>query len=80
MNIPVIKTLVDNFSLEELELVELALADEKEPEIHIEGQDAGERLTHAFAAVWILNKMNSTGQDFKTVLREYTRKLRESIS
>jgi hypothetical protein len=46
----------------------------------VEGSDEGEKLTHILAAIWILEQMESTRVDFKTALREYTQKVRESIS
>jgi len=33
-----------------------------------------------FAAIFILNHMQDQGTDFKTALREYTKKVRVSIS
>ena len=80
MKIPVIKKLVENHSLEELQAAEEALAEEQTPAISIEGDDEGEQLTHAFAAIFVIQKINETGCDFKTALRQYTSKVRESIS
>jgi len=80
MKIPVIKKLVENYSIDELQAAEEALAEEMQPTILIEGDDEGEQLTHAFAAIFIIQKMAATGCDFKTALREYTSKVRESIS
>jgi hypothetical protein len=48
--------------------------------IDIEGSDEGEQLTHAIAAIWILERMQEANVDFKTALREYTQKVRESIN
>ena len=79
MKIPVIKKLVERYSLEELQAAEAALAEEQNPEIDIDGEDEGEKLTHAFAAMWIKEKVNE-GMEFKVALREYTNKVRESIS
>ena len=79
MKIPVIKKLVEKYSKEELQAAEEALAEEKTPQIEIDGEDEGEKLTHAFAALWIKEKVNK-GVDFKVALREYTNKVRESIS
>ncbi|MBW3544356.1 MAG: hypothetical protein KY428_01960 [Bacteroidetes bacterium] len=79
MKIPVIRQLVESYSLEELQAAEEALANEEQPAIAVEGEDEGEQLTHAFAAIYIKQEMES-GADFKTALRDYTRKVRESIS
>ncbi|PVY40420.1 DUF6952 family protein [Pontibacter virosus] len=80
MKIPVIKKLVENESLENLTAAEEALMEEQPLGIEVEGDDEGEQLTHVIAAAWILNYMNDNGVDFKTALREYTKKVRVSIS
>lgn len=80
MKIPAIKKLVENYNLHELMAAEEAIVDEQQPAIEVEGDDEGEQLTHVLAAVWILNDMEDNGNDFKTSLREYTKKVRVSIS
>lgn len=80
MKIPVIKKLTESYSLEQLQAAEAALLEEQTPEIEIEGEDEGEQLTHAMAAIWILEDMQANGHDLKTALREYTVKVRNSIS
>jgi hypothetical protein len=81
MKIPAIKKLVDaGYSLEMLDEAEEALINEQEPSIDVEGDDDGEQLTHLFAAKWIMEDMQASGTDFKTSLRNYTQKVRNSIS
>ncbi|SIT88900.1 DUF6952 family protein [Pontibacter indicus] len=80
MKIPVIKKLVETQSLEALTAAEEALMEEQPLAIEVEGDDEGEQLTHVIAAAWILTYMNDNGVDFKTALREYTKKVRVSIS
>lgn len=80
MKIPVIKKLVETQPLENLTAAEEALMEEQPLAIEVEGDDEGEQLTHVIAAAWILNYMNDNGVDFKTALREYTKKVRVSIS
>ncbi|QHT71415.1 hypothetical protein GXP67_34540 [Rhodocytophaga rosea] len=80
MKIPVIKKLVETQPLEQLRAAELAIINEQPLQIEIEGNDEGEQLTHAIAAIWILERMNDSNVDFKTALREYTQKVRESIN
>jgi hypothetical protein len=80
MKIPIIKQLVETFSLDELKKAENNLSEGEKPEIKIEGDDEGEQLTHAYAALWIKSKMDKEGIDFKTALREYTSRVRKSIS
>ena len=81
MKIPAIKKIVEaGYSLEMLDEAEEALINEQQPSIEIEGEDDGEQLTHIFAAKWIMEDMQSSGNDFKTSLRNYTQKVRNSIS
>jgi hypothetical protein len=79
MKIPAIKKLVENHSIEDLNRAEEALLEEQKPEIEIDGDDEGEQLTHIFGARFILEKMQA-GMDFKEALREFTGKVRTSIS
>jgi hypothetical protein len=80
MKIPAIKKLVENESLDALMAAENAIMEEQPLAIEVEGDDEGEQLTHVIAAAWILTYMNDNGTDFKTALREYTKKVRVSIS
>jgi hypothetical protein len=80
MKIPVIKKLVENFDLKQLEKAEIDLVEGLAPEIEVEGSDEGEQLTHIMAAIWILHEMKLRSLDFKDALREYTKKVRESIN
>lgn len=80
MKIPVIKKLAEAHSLDELRAVEEALYNEEVPVIEVKGEDEGEQLTHVLAAVFIKEHMEEHGSDLKTALREYTLKVRNSIS
>lgn len=80
MKIPAIKKLVENASMAELLAAEEAIIEEQQPAIRVEGEDDGEQLTHVMAAVFIKNHMADHETDFKTALREFTKKVRESIS
>ncbi|MBC5994074.1 DUF6952 family protein [Pontibacter cellulosilyticus] len=80
MKIPAIKKLVENYNLEELGAAENALMEEQPLAIEVEGDDEGEQLTHVYAAIWIISHMNENNVDFKTALREYTKKVRVSIN
>lgn len=79
MKVPIIRKLVETYSLEELKNAEAAIAEEQIPQITIEGDDEGEQLTHAYAAIQILEAMEESGKDFKTALREFTSRVRKSI-
>lgn len=80
MKIPAIKKLVENYSFAELQKAENDLIEGDMVQIEVEGNDEGEQLTHIIAAIWILEEMKAKGADFKDALREYTKKVRESIS
>lgn len=80
MKVPAIKKLVETQSLEALREAEGLLLEEQQPAFDIPGDDEGEQLTHVFAAIWILNHMHDHQTDFKTALREFTAKVRVSIS
>jgi hypothetical protein len=80
MKIPAIKRLVETQTLPSLLAAEEALLDERQPEFVVEGEDEGEQLTHVFAAIFILNHIQDHGVEFKEALREYTKKVRVSIS
>ncbi|MDH5599131.1 MAG: hypothetical protein OEY34_08400 [Cyclobacteriaceae bacterium] len=79
MKIPVVKKLVEEYSSIQLQEAEEAILEENAPSIEVEGEDEGEQLTHIMAAIWIQEKMKM-GVDFKIALREYTGKVRNSIS
>ena len=80
MKIPAIKKLVESATLEELKAAEEAICEEKPCAIEVQGEDEGEQLTHVLAATYIKEQMEFEGKDFKTALREYTKKVRDSIS
>lgn len=79
MKIPVIKKIADTYSLEQLREAENALYEELPLSIDIEGEDEGEQLTHVLAGIQILEDMEK-GTDFKTALRNYTQRVRNSLS
>lgn len=80
MKIPAIKKLVETQTIAALQHAEELLIDEQTPDFEIEGEDEGEKLTHVFGAIWILNHMQDHNSDFKTALREFTQKVRVSIN
>lgn len=80
MKIPEIKKLVETYSIEDLTKAEESILEELPVAIEVGGADEGEQLTHIMAAIWILKDMDSAGNDFKTSLRTYTQKVRNSIS
>lgn len=80
MKIPVIKILAETHSMEVLEAAEAAFYDEKAPDIDVPGDDEGEQLTHVIAALEILREVEETKCAFNVALRNYTQRVRNSIS
>ena len=80
MQVPVIKKLVATYSVEQLQKAEEAILEEQSPDIEIEGEDEGEQLTHAMAAIWVINHMEKEGVPVGKAIRDYTVKVRNSIS
>lgn len=80
MKIPSIKKIAETYSVDVLRRAENALLEEQKPEIEIEGSDEGEQLTHVIAAIEIKEQMVKEGVPFPTALRNYTVRVRNSIS
>jgi hypothetical protein len=80
MKLSVIKELVENHSLEELKKSEAAMEEGEIPTFEVKGEDEGEQFTHVIAAVWVKEKMELDGIDARSAMREYTQKVRNSIS
>ena len=80
MQIPVIKKLVENYSLIQLQAAEDAMMEEQKPAIEIEGKDEGECLTHVLAAIYIKDKMENQATPFNQALRDFSQRVRKSIS
>lgn len=79
MQIPVIKKLVESYSLQQLQLAEEAMLEEQKPAIEVEGKDEGECLTHVLAAIYIKEKIEQ-GVVFNQALRDFSQRVRNSIS
>ena len=80
MKTPAIKKLVENYSIIQLQEAELAICDEQKPNIEVEGDDEGEQLTHILASIFIKSKMGKENCSFAIGLREFSQKVRKSIS
>lgn len=80
MKLPVIKHLAETYTLEQLKAAEEAILNEQKPAIEIEGTDEGEQLTHTIAAIAILEDMATNNLDVRTAMRNYTQRVRNSIS
>lgn len=79
MKVAAIKPLVENYTIEQLRLAEESLYNEEPLPFLVEGADEGEKLTHILAAIEILQDM-AKGNDYKTALRNYSARVRKSIS
>ena len=79
MKVPVIKKMVDQFSMEELTAAEEAFLNEQKPEIDIVGEDEGEQLTHVLAAIEIKRDMEKNSVSSRDALRNYSVRVRNSI-
>lgn len=79
MKIPEIKRLSGEHSLDELQLAEAELLDEKVPGIEINGDDEGEKLTNVMGAIFVKSYMEEHGSDVMTAIRQFTLKVRKSI-
>lgn len=80
MQIPVIKSIIEKYTIDQLRQAEDALLNEQALPIEIEGKDEGERLTHILAAIWCLDAMHQRGLNAAQAIREYGIKVRTSIS
>ncbi len=80
MKIPVIKKIAESYSVFDLKKAEHAMLEEQRPEIEIEGDDEGEQLTHVIAAIEIKQQMETENIAFPKALRNYTQRVRNSIS
>lgn len=80
MKIPVIKKMAESYSIDQLNDAESTLMNEEMLQIEVEGDDLGEQLTHIIAAREIKMQMLKEGLDLNRALRNYTKRVRNSIS
>jgi hypothetical protein len=80
MQIPVIKKLVETYTLVQLQDAESAMIEEQKPTIEVEGKDEGECLTHILASIYIKDKMENHGVAFNQALRDFSQRVRNRIS
>ena len=80
MKVPEIKKLCETYTVEQLLEAEDSILNELSPAIQIGGDDEGEQLTHVLAAIWCLQDMRENGTALPQAVRNYTVKVRNSIS
>ena len=79
MKVAAIKPLVETYTIDQLKEAEQNLYNEEPLSIEVDGADEGEKLTHILAAIEILTDM-AKGSDYKTALRNYSSRVRNSIN
>ncbi len=79
MKLAEIKKLVENQTIEVLQLAEAQLIEGEVLSIAVGGADEGEQLTHIMAAIEVLKDMQD-GTEMQEALRAYTKRVRDSIS
>jgi hypothetical protein len=80
MKLPVIKQLVELYTLEQLQQAEEHLLNEQPIAIEVDGEDEGEQLTHILGAIDVLERVKNENKDKSTALREFFQRVRNSIS
>lgn len=80
MNIASIKFATEKYSIEQLKQAENELLEEQALSIQIEGNDEGEQLTHILAAIYCKEVMAKEGINLNQAVRQYSVKVRQSIS
>jgi hypothetical protein len=80
MKLPVIRSLAERHTIEELQKAEAAILNEEKPEIEVTGDDEGEQLTHVISAIAIKEDMAKNGVELREALRNYAERVRKSIS
>lgn len=80
MKFPIIKQIVEQYSLTQLTEAEKDMMNDVPLKITILGDDEGEQLTHILASIFIKQEMETKTCDYNTALRTYTSKVRNSIN
>jgi hypothetical protein len=80
MKLPVIRSLAERHTIEDLKRAEEAILNEQAPAIDVEGADEGERLTHVISAIAVKEDMAKNGVELRVALRNYAERVRKSIS
>lgn len=80
MKIPSIKKIAETYGMDDLRQAETHILEGRLPHIEIEGDDEGEQLTHVIAAIEIKTQMDTEKIAFPKALRNYTKRVRNSIT
>ncbi|MCA0426205.1 MAG: hypothetical protein LCH37_02105 [Bacteroidetes bacterium] len=80
MQISCIKQLAENYTIEQLREAEECLMEEKTLPFPVSGESDCEQMTHILAAIEILELKASSGQELRMCIREFSQRVRTSIS
>lgn len=80
MKILAVKDLVEIYDDVQLAAMEESIMKGLEPDKPIPGDDEGEQLTHILAARWVMQTVQATGCDVMTAIRQYSQRVRKSLS
>lgn len=80
MKIQEIKRLAETHSADQLRKAEEALLEGNQLPFEVIGDDEGEQLTHILAAISICEDVQKNGTELRNAIRNYTQRVRNSIS
>lgn len=80
MKTAAVRKLAQNHDLETLQKAEEALLNEEAPSIEVEGEDEGDKITNINGAIYVLEQTQKNGTDIKDEVRNFTQRVRDSIS
>lgn len=81
MKVAVVRSLIDQFSIEELRSFEEQLLEGEEVSFDtVGGDDEGEQLTHLSGAIWCIEQANAHQTDPKKEVKNFISRVRNSIS
>lgn len=80
MKTAAVRKLAQNHDLATLQKAEEALLNEEHPPIEVEGVDEGDQITNINGAIYVIEQSEKNGTDIKTEVRNFTERVRNSIS
>jgi len=81
LKVAVLRSLIDEFSIEQLRTFEEQLLEGEEVSFEkVGGEDEGEQLTHLSGAIWCLEQAEANGTDPKKEVKNFISRVRNSIS
>lgn len=80
MKLSEIKRIAVTYPIEQLKQAEADILAGKTPEIEVNGEDDGEKLTHILASIDVITLMNENQLDLNAAVRKFSERVRSSIS